>query len=79
MNTNKTYFVLEKIEKLNVEIWNIKHLLRILNELICNDTGNLTNSDICTLSEIIVRTVNALSNQSVKLQQKLEKRYFFNL
>ena len=62
MNTNKTYFVLEKIEKLNVEIWNIKHLLRILNELICNDTGNLTNSDICTLSEIIVRTVNALSN-----------------
>ena len=79
MNTNKTYFVLEKIEKLNVEIWNIKHLLRILNELICNETGNLTNSDICTLSEIIVRTVNALSNQSVKLQQKLEKRYFFNL
>ncbi len=54
MKTNKTYFVLEKIEKLNVEIWNIKHLLRILNELICNETGNVTNSDICTLSEILV-------------------------
>lgn len=59
-----------KLNKLSEEIWNVDRLCRILYELLVNGEGNLTSSDICTLSYILTRTSNALSKQinNLKLQ-----------
>ena len=71
MNQKELAFLERKLEKISIEAWNVKHLAIILEELLCNDNGNLSSSDICTLSEILTRTAAALSAQMVKLQQKL--------
>ena len=71
MNQKELAFLERKLEKISIEAWNVKHLAIILQELLCNPNGNLSSSDICTLSEIITRTAAALSAQMSKLQQKL--------
>ena len=60
----------KKFEKICIEIWNVKCLARILEELL-QDSGNLSGAEISTLSVILTRTVTALSKQSNKLEVEL--------
>ncbi len=63
MDTKEKLHLEQKIEKLSNEIWNVEHLSKILYELLVNNTGNITGSDVCTLSNIVYRTTQALSKQ----------------
>ena len=71
MNEKEKAYLCKKIEKISIEAWNVKHLARILEELIKNGNGNLNGSDICTFSEILTRTATALSKQVAKYGAKL--------
>lgn len=71
MDKKEFMFIEKKLNKLSEEIWNVDKLCRILYELLTNGEGNLTGADICTLSYILTRTSNALSNQMQKLKLQL--------
>ena len=53
MKAQEKEFIFKKLEKLSSEIWNVKHLSIILEELILNDSSNLTTSNIGTLAFIL--------------------------
>lgn len=72
MNTQEKEFIFKKLEKLSAEIWNVKHLAIILEELIFNDNGNLTTPDIGALAVILKRTACATSKQCEKIKHQLE-------
>lgn len=72
MKAQEKEFISNKLEKLSAEIWNVKHLSIILEELIFNDNGNLTTSNICTLAFILKRTACAVSKQCEKIKHQLE-------
>ncbi len=63
MNKKEKDFIAKKLEKIAIEISCVKHLAIILEELIQNDAGNLSKSDVATLSVILTRTVAALENK----------------
>lgn len=73
MNKKEKEFIYRRFEKISIEIWNVKCLARILEALL-DDAGNLTGSDICTLSEILTRTACALSNKAQKFESELGYR-----
>ena len=64
-------YIFKQLEKISLEISHVNKLCRILYELLVNGEGNLTNSDICTLSYILTRNSEALSKQNQKFLQKL--------
>lgn len=74
MDKKEKMFLYKKFEKINTEILNIKGLARILEESLLNENGNLTEFDICILSEILTRTACALSNQAQKFEIELGRR-----
>ena len=74
MNKEEKIFIYKKFEKINMEIFRIKCLARVLEELLIGDNENLTRSDISTLSVILARTACALSKQSQKLEVELGRR-----
>ena len=57
-------FIYNKFETINDEIFNIKCLSKILEELLLNKSEHLTYSDIYTLSMILNKMVCDLSNKS---------------
>ena len=63
MNKKEKEFIAKKLEKIAIEISCVKHLAIILEELIQNDAGNLSKSDVATLSVILTRTAKALEKQ----------------
>ena len=73
MKAQEKEFIFKKLEKLSSEIWNVKHLSIILEELILNDNGNLTIPDIGALASILKRTACAMSKQCENIKYQLEK------
>ena len=71
MNKEEKDYISRQLEKISCEISHVDKLCRILYELIVNDNGNLTGSDICTLSYILTRTSASLSKLNQKFVQKL--------
>ena len=71
MNKEEKDCIFSQLEKISVEISHVDKLCKILYELLVNDEGNLTGSDICTLGYILTRTANALSKQNQKFLQRL--------
>lgn len=71
MNKKSTMFLYNRFEKISMEIWYLKSLAKILEEVLLNNNKNLNSSDICTLSEILKRTIFALSNQAEKFEKEL--------
>ena len=72
MNKKEFDYLESKLERLGCEVWNVDRLCRILDELLSNGSGNLTKSDICTLSYILTRTSRALSKQIQNLKLYLK-------
>ena len=64
-------FIYNKFETINDEIFNIKCLSKILEELLLNKNDHLTYSDIYTLSMILNKMVCDLSNKSQKYEIEL--------
>ncbi len=64
-------FIYNKFETINDEIFNIKCLSKILEELLLNKSEHLTYSDIYTLSMILNKMVCDLSNKSQKYEIEL--------
>ena len=71
MNTEEKDYIFRQLEKISVEISNVNKLCKILYELMVNDNGNLTGSDICTLCYILTRTSVGLLKLNQKFVQKL--------
>ena len=71
MRETEMKYIEDKIYKMGIETSNIKHLTRILEEILVNASGNLNGADVATLINIIVRTATALSNQMEKFEVRL--------
>ena len=56
-------FLKSEIHDLSHVIWKVKHLLLILEEITVNDNGNLSESDIYTLQNVIINSVKYAANK----------------
>ena len=72
MVKNELEFIKKHLEKISVEIWNVKCLSLILEELLENDNGNLKECEINTLCNILTRNCIALSNKMRKICLKMK-------
>ena len=71
MDEKEREMLCQKLNKLGIELWYIKHLGLILNELIENNSGNICSSGICALSEILNRTISGSYKQMDTISRKL--------
>ncbi len=71
MNYNKKEYS-DSIQKMAIEASYVKHLARILEELIQNNNGNISKTSIATLAVILTRTASTLSNQINNLSLRIE-------
>ena len=71
MDEKEREMLCQKLNKLGIELWYIKHLGLILNELIENNSGNICPSGICALSEILNRTIAGSCKQMNTISRKL--------
>lgn len=72
MDKSKEYDVLKEITIIGDEISIIMSLSRLLEELINNSSGNLLESDICTLSLVNRRACCALFDRILELEEQLQ-------
>lgn len=71
MDEKEREMLCKKLNKLGIELWYIKHLGLILNELIENNSGNICSSGICALSDILNRTISGSYKQMDTISRKL--------
>lgn len=71
MDEKEREMLCQKLNKLGIELWYVKHLGLILNELIENNSGNICSSGICALSEILNRTISGSYKQMDTISRKL--------
>ncbi len=72
MNYTKKYLS-ESIQNIAIEASNVKHLAKILEELIQNNNGNISAMSIATLAVILSKAACTLSDQLNNLSLRMEK------
>lgn len=71
MNSAEQKFIQQKVEEICGDAGDLYHLMNILEELIVNETDNLTGCDICTLIVVIVKFSKELSNKVIDFKKEL--------
>ena len=73
MNKDKKEFLEDYLQELIIEASYVKHLAKILEELIQNGNCNISPTSIATLSVILTRTACTLTDKINDLGLKLEQ------